>query len=192
MKIKNLLLLIGPPGSGKGTQGKMLAPLLGYNYLSMGQTLREITELDTPLARQIKKIIDVGHIIPNYMIRDIFHQTVQALPPAQGLILDGFPRDIGQVDILNEFIEKHDVDNIKAVFIDVPKIKVIGRIKERAQLEDRADDDPEIIHTRFLEYDEKTHPLIDYFEQHHWLTRVDGDQTIEQVHKAILNKLGHG
>lgn len=192
MKIKNLLLLIGPPGSGKGTQGQLLAPKLGYNYLSMGQTLREITQRDTPLALQIKTIIDKGHIIPNDMIRDIFHQTVQALPPANGLILDGFPREIGQVDILNESLEKYEVDNIKAVFIDVPKIKVIERIKERAKLENRADDDPEIIHTRFLVYDKQTHPLVDYFEQHHWLTRVDGDQSIEHVHQDILKKLGHG
>lgn len=192
MKIKNLILLIGPPGSGKGTQGQLLAPLLGYNYLSMGQTLRNITKQDTPQAQQIKTLIDAGHIIPDDMIRDIFHSTVQALPPAEGLILDGFPRDVHQVNILNELLNAHQVENVRAVFIDVPKIKVIDRIKQRARLENRADDDPEIIHTRFLEYDEKTHPLVDYFERHHWLARVDGDQPIEKVHEVIMRKLGHG
>lgn len=191
MKIKNLLLLIGPPGSGKGTQGKLLAPILNYNYLSMGSTLRKYTKLKTPKAKAIKELIDVGHIIPDNLIHAIFHETVKALPKADGLILDGFPRDIHQVNILDEAIRLYKVDKVKAIFIDVPKMSVMNRLVIRAQVQDRADDNAEVIHTRFEEYNEKTFPLVRYFEQHHWLTKVNGDQSIEKVHAEILSKLNH-
>lgn len=192
MKIKNFLLLIGPPGSGKGTQGKLLAPILNYNYLSMGSTLRKYTKTSAPKAKEIKKLIDAGHIIPDDMIREIFHETIKVLPKSDGLILDGFPRDIHQVNILDESLKKYQVDKVKAIFLDVPKMNVIKRLAERAKEQDRADDNPEVIHTRFEEYHDKTFPLVEYFENHHWLSKVNGDQDIEHVHAEILKKLTHG
>jgi adenylate kinase len=192
MKIKNLLILIGPPGSGKGTQGKLLAPVLGYNYLSMGATLREFAKGKDEKAKEVKRIIDRGHIIPDEMIRKIFNDTVKELPQAKGLILDGFPRDINQVGILDEAVTRHKIDKIRAVFIDVPKAAVLKRLARRKGIESRADDNPEVIETRFQEYDHKTHPLIDYFEKSHKLTRVHGDQSVEKVHAEIIRKLNHG
>jgi adenylate kinase len=188
MKIKNVLILIGPPGSGKGTQGKLLAPILKYNYLSMGSTLREKAKSD----EEIKKTIDAGHIIPDTMIRKIFFDSIKALPKAAGVILDGFPRDIDQTNILDELISKHKVDKVRAIFIDVPKSAVLERLKKREGTEGRKDDDPEIIHTRFQEYDRKTHPLIEYFQKHHYLIHINGDQAIEKVHADILKRLTHG
>lgn len=192
MKIQNFLLLIGPPGSGKGTQGKLLAPILNYNYLSMGSTLRSFAKLKNPKAKEIKKLIDGGHIISDKLFQPIFYKTMDALPKAEGVILDGFPRDIHQVGVLDDAIKKYHVGKVKAIFLDVPKISVIKRLKERAKEEGRADDDPEAIHVRFEEYHEKTFPLVEYFEKHHWLTRIDGDQSIEKVHADILKKLSHG
>jgi adenylate kinase len=190
MKIKNILILIGPPGSGKGTQGKLLAPILEYNYVSVGQTLRLVAKGPEETAKQIKKLINNGHIIPDDLIRRILLDTVKELPKSKGLILDGFPRDIEQVPILDEIITKHKVERVKALFIDVPKNKVEQRLLNRADA--RADDTPQVIETRFKEYDEKTHPLIDYFDKHHKLIRVNGDQAIEQVHAETLRKLDHG
>ncbi len=188
MKIKNVLILIGPPGSGKGTQGKLLAPILKYNYLSMGSTLREKAKSD----KEIKKIINAGKIIPDDIIKKIFFEAINELHKAAGVILDGFPRDIGQVNILDELLSKHKVDHVKAIFIDVPKSKVLERLKKREGIESRKDDDPEVIHTRFAEYDHKTFPLVAYFEKHHWLTRIHGDQSVEQVHAEIIRRLMHG
>jgi adenylate kinase len=190
MKIKNFLILVGPPGSGKGTQGKLLAPILGYNYLSLGQTLREYAKRKDANAKQIKKLINSGMIVPDEMISGVLHDAVKALPKAQGLILDGFPRDIDQVKILDEAIAKYKVERVKAAFIDVPKHKLIQRLKQRK--DSRADDNPEVIDTRFREYDEKTHPLVDYFDRQHKLIKIHGDQEVEQVHAEILRKLDHG
>ncbi len=190
MKIKNFLILIGPPGSGKGTQGKLLAPILNYNYLSLGQTLREVSKAKDERAKDIKKFIDKGHIIPDDWIRKIFHDKLKSLPKAEGLVLDGFPRDIHQIKILDEGISKYKVDRVKAIYIDVPKSHVLQRLLKRA--DSRADDNPEVIDIRFKEYDEKTYPLLDYFDRQHCLIRINGDQSIEKVHADILKKLDHG
>ncbi|HYC79689.1 MAG TPA: nucleoside monophosphate kinase [Candidatus Binatia bacterium] len=192
MKIKNLLILIGPPGSGKGTQGKLLSPILEFNYLSLGQTLRQYAKQKTPEAKEIKKLINAGHIIPDATIKRIFFEAIKTLPKAKGLILDGFPRDIDQVNILDEAIGKYKVHRLKAIFIDVPKVKVLQRLQKREDTESRADDNPEVIETRFQEYDEKTYPLVKYFEKQHRLIRIHGDQTIENVHAEIVRKLAHG
>lgn len=191
MIIKNVLVLIGPPGSGKGTQGKMLAAKLNYNYLSMGQAIREYTKTKTERAQEIKKIIDGGHFIPNEWIRELFFEKIKALPKAAGLILDGFPRDFHQSPILDEMIEKYHVDGVRAIFIDVPKIKIIERLKIRETTEARADDDPNVIETRFHEYDEKTFPLVSYFEHKHKLISINGDQSVEKVQEEILRKLSY-
>jgi adenylate kinase len=191
MQIKNLLILIGPPGSGKGTQGKLLAPILGYNYLSLGAKLRDYTKEKTPEAKEIKKLINKGHIIPDERIRKFLHAAIRSMPKAKGLILDGFPRDIDQVNILDEMVVKNGVSKIKAFFIDVPKIKVLSRLQKRKGKEARGDDTPEVIETRFQEYDEKTHPLLDYFHKQHRLVHINGDQSIENVHAEILRKLNH-
>lgn len=187
MKIKNLIILIGPPGSGKGTQGKLLAPLLNYNYLSMGSTLREHAKWDS----KIKKMIDAGKIIPDDMIRKIVNETISDMPQAKGLILDGFPRDIAQAIVLDEAIFKYKVDKVVGIFLDVPKSSVMGRLKKRKGKEARADDHPEVIETRFLEYDQKTHPLVAYFEKHHKLVHINGDQPAEDVHAEILKRIFH-
>jgi adenylate kinase len=192
MKIQNILILIGPPGSGKGTQGKLLVPILKYNYLSMGATLREHAKGKAPVDKKIKDIIDAGHIIPDTMIRKIFHDAVKALPKANGLILDGFPRDIGQVSILDEAFAKYGTEKVKVLFIDVPKAHVMARLRKREGIESRADDDPQVVETRFEEYDRKTYPLIEYFEKQHRLVHINGDQNIENVHAEILRKLSHG
>jgi adenylate kinase len=192
MKIKNLLILIGPPGSGKGTQGKLLAPILEYNYLSLGQTLRQYSAGDSPHAAEIKKIIDSGLIIPDAAIKKIFFDAVKILPKAKGLILDGFPRDIDQVNILDEAILKYKIEKVKAIFIDVPKNNIMQRLLKREGIEARSYDNPEVIETRFREYDEKTYPMVKYFEQQHRLIRINGDQTVENVHAEIIRKLAHG
>ncbi|MBX4187610.1 MAG: nucleoside monophosphate kinase [Candidatus Doudnabacteria bacterium] len=190
MKIKNFLILIGPPGSGKGTQGKLLAPILNYNYLSLGQTLRDYAKGKEDEAKQVKKLINAGKIIPDAMISVISHSAIKILPKAEGLILDGFPRDIDQTNILDELISKYKVERVKAVFIDVPKAKVLERLLHRK--DSRTDDNAEVIETRFKEYDEKTHPILEYFDRQHKLIKIHGDQSIEQVHAEILKKLEHG
>lgn len=169
----------------------MLAPVLRYNYLSMGQYLRSYSLLHhTELGNKIKDTIDHGYIIPDSWIRDIFAEAIEQLPQREGVILDGFPRDVGQAPILDEFMSEHGTKSLRAIFIDVDKDDLIARIKSRGESSGRADDDPAIVATRFEEYKEKTYPLKKYFEGKGVLIEINGNQSIETVHKEILQKLG--
>jgi adenylate kinase len=190
--IKNVLVILGPPGSGKGTQGKMLAAFLNYNYLSMGQYLRQYSKRDTELAQQVKTTIDSGHIIKDEWMVRIFAEAIKDLPQAEGLILDGFPRDLGQAPILDIFLNEHGTTSLKVIFLEVAKEDLIKRIgqREKENGEKRADDDNSIIHTRFEEYENKTYPLREYFKMKNVLIPINGNQPIEGTHQEILRKLG--
>lgn len=191
MIIKNVLVVLGPPGSGKGTQGKTLAPIFNYNYLSMGQYLREYTKRDTELARKIKETIDGGHIIPDAWMENIFPEAIHSFSQSNGIILDGFPRDLGQTPIFEKFLVDYSVKTIKVIFLEVAKEDLIKRIGQRESQggENRADDEPEIIATRFEEYQTKTFPLRKYFEEKGILIPINGNQPIECTHAEILRKL---
>jgi adenylate kinase len=189
MVIRNVIVILGPPGSGKGTQGKFLAQVLGYNYLSMGQYLREYSMRDTELAGKVQETIDSGRIIPDTWMTDIFGEAVENLPDAPGVILDGFPRDVGQAPILAEFLNKHNTQSLKVIFMEVSEDKLMQRLLNREGVESRADDEPSVIHTRFLEYENKTYPLKKYFEDKNVLVMINGDQSVHDVHAEIMKKL---
>ena len=192
MVIENVIIVLGPPGSGKGTQGKLLAPILNYNYLSMGQYLRQYSQRDSDLARQVKETIDSGRIIKDTWMLEIFAEAISSLPQASGIILDGFPRDLGQTPILEKFLADHQTKSVKVLFLEVTKDDLVKRIgqREKENSEKRADDDPSIIHTRFEEYEKKTFPLRKYFEDRGELIVINGNQPIEDTHREILRKLG--
>jgi adenylate kinase len=191
MKIKNVIVILGPPGSGKGTQGKMLAAFLNYNYLSMGQYLRNYTLRETELARKVKAAIDSGKIIPDEWMVHIFKEAIENLPDAPGMLLDGFPRDIGQAPILDIFMQEHLTNSLKVLFLEVEKEDLLKRIEHREKVghEMRADDDPKVISTRFEEYENKTFPLKKYFESKGVLIPINGNQSIEGTHHEIMQKL---
>ncbi|HYE22438.1 MAG TPA: adenylate kinase [Verrucomicrobiae bacterium] len=190
MVIENVIIILGPPGSGKGTQGKLLVPVLNYSYVSMGQVLRKYASEGTELGLRIKEVIDGGRIIPDEWIRVIFHEVMMSLPETQGVILDGFPRDLMQAPLLEEGVKDFGIQNIKVLFIEVPEEKLITRLTARQSTgEKRADDDPKIFRTRFEEYRTKTYPLKEYFKKRNELIEINGDQSVEDVHKEILSKL---
>jgi adenylate kinase len=189
MKLKHILVILGPPGSGKGTQGKLIAPILNYGYLSVGQFLREYSKKDTELARTIKEIIDAGKILPDSIFIQVFGEILQKIKDEEGVVFDGFPRDMDQVPLLEEMIRDLGIADVKVLFIDVPKEKLIERITHR-EIEGRADDDPKVIATRFDEYQKKSEPINKYFDKQGELVRINGDQGIEEVHNEIKSKLG--
>lgn len=192
MELRNILVILGPPGSGKGTQGKMLAPTLNYAYVSMGQYLRNYASRGTELSQKIKDMIDKGRIIPDEWIRIIFHEVMSSLPEnTTGVILDGFPRDLAQAPLFEEAVKAFGVQVVRVIFIDVPENKLRERLKLRGESgSNRADDNPEIFNTRFEQFRTKTHPLRDYFASQSRLIDVNGDQSIEDVHAEIVKKLG--
>jgi adenylate kinase len=187
MKFTQVIVMLGQPGSGKGTQGKLVAQALGYAYFSMGACLREYAGGSDDAAREVKNLIDAGRIIPDNLIRKIFFDKIGSFPKVGGLVLDGFPRDVDQLKIFHEFLTQHDIKKVKVVKLKVPREKLIARIMNRSEV--RNDNNLPVINTRFQEYDEKTQPLVEYFKNNHELIVVNGDRPIQEVHAEIMQKI---
>jgi adenylate kinase len=214
MNIKNIFIVLGPPGSGKGTQSKLLADKLNYAHLSTGEILREKAKEDSDLGREIKNTIDNGIIVTDEIIRKVFVEKLLSVEK-NGVILDGYPRTIGQVKILEEIMQENNITNLKVVFLTVDREKLLQRLTGRktcskcqemykvgmpeydsgvcgkcgGQLVVRADDDPQVQGKRFDEYHLKTAPVKDYYEQVGNLIIINGDQPIEDVQREIIKKL---
>ncbi|HEX5429633.1 MAG TPA: nucleoside monophosphate kinase [Patescibacteria group bacterium] len=191
MKVTNIIIILGPPGSGKGTQGKKLAEDLHYEYVSMGQVLRNYADTGSDLGLKIKEVIDAGRIIPDSWIKIIFHEVMMNLPDdCRGLILDGFPRDLDQEPILEDAVSRYGIEKIQVLFIEVPEEKLRERLNSRGRAGSlRADDDPKIFDTRFDQYRTRTFPLKAYLAKQGLLLEINGDQSIENVAEEIKNKL---
>ncbi|MDP4001028.1 MAG: nucleoside monophosphate kinase [bacterium] len=194
MNLKKIILLMGPPGSGKGTQSKLLIDVLGFAYFSTGELSREYAQMDNELGRKIKETIDQGVILPIDIIREIFVKKLESLSQEEGLILDGYPRTMDQVELLNELMQKYSIKDVKVLFLEVDREKLLKRLATR--IEDggdhgrRVDDDPQVVMTRFDEYNKKTADVQKYYEDQGLLKIINGDQSIEQVHEDVKKELG--
>ena len=182
---------MGLAGSGKGTQSKLLAELLGCAYFSMGEVLREYAKKDDELGRRTKSLIDQGIIVTEEIIKQVFTKKLEGLRE-EGLIIDGFPRTLYQAKLLEELMQEHGINDLQAIFLDVDQEKLMKRILKRAQgqSQHRADDNPEGIKKRFKEYEDKTAEAQKYLEEKGLLRRINGDQSVEQVHEDIKKELG--
>jgi adenylate kinase len=189
MALQKIIVFMGAPGSGKGTQTKLLSEKLGYEFFSTGELSREYAKQDTELGRKIKTTIDQGIILPIEIIREIFVKKFESILSSPGVILDGFPRTIEQVKLLEELVDKYKIENFKVLFLDVDKERLLNRLSIRSQKEGRADDDVSAVERRFDEYMTKTAPVKDYYESKNILTHINGDQSIEEVHNEILEKI---
>ena len=173
--------LLGPPGSGKGTQAERLRDELGFTWLSTGDLLREARAEGSDLGNRAAGYMDRGELIPDDVIVDLVENALAELGD-RPILLDGFPRTVAQAEALG------DVD--AAVLIDVPDDVVVERILGRGQ--GRADDNPETVRERLRVYHRLTEPLVEYYERQGKLRRVDGAGTPDEVHRDVLRGLGHG
>ncbi len=190
MNLQNIIVFMGAPGSGKGTQTELLAKRLGYAYFSTGALSREYAAQDTELGRKIKEIIDNGIILPIDIINQIFVKKFESLKDYPGVILDGYPRTIEQAQLLESIMQKDGIQKFTPLFLEVDKQKLVDRIMARGSVLQRADDDPSIIQKRFEEYLVKTAPVKEYYESQGRLVKINGDQPVETVHQEIMQKLG--
>lgn len=184
------VLLIGPPGSGKGTQGERLAQRLGLEHLAAGDLLRAEVEKGTPLGHRVADIMSRGELVPDPVIISLLMPRVLAASDGQGYLLDGFPRSVEQAVEARKLADIADAGPDAVIYLDAPRAELVRRILARAGIEGRADDNPETVENRLRVFDEATRPLIDYYRDRRLLHIINADQHEDEVTQEILKALG--
>jgi adenylate kinase len=183
------VLLIGPPGSGKGTQGERLAKRLNIEHLAAGDLLRAEVENGTEIGREAEQIMSRGDLVPDSVIIKLVMPRVQAAADANGYLLDGFPRSVDQAVEARQLAESSGANPHAVIYLDVPREELKRRILARAETEGRADDNEQTVENRLRVFDEATHPLIEYYRDRGLLHVVDAAQGPDAVTEQILQVL---
>ena len=188
MKSLEVLIFLGPPGSGKGTQAEILTDNLNLSHLSVGDLLRENILNSTELGKLASNYVKSGELVPDELIIDLMDSYITNIKNKtdnSGIILDGFPRTINQAIALENKIKQLNV-SIKAVLnLDISDQKILNRLAARG----REDDKPELIKNRLKVYRNQTEPLLEFYSERSLLETINGDQSETDVSSAIINVL---
>jgi adenylate kinase len=180
-----ILVILGAPGSGKGTLSKELKKDYNFIHLSTGDIIRNSDDED------VKKIIEAGNLLPDNMMIKILRRELRKVDPTSNVILDGFPRTIKQAKRLDSLLGRMGLGLNHALYLDLPDKVAKERIKNRAKEEDRKDDaSDEVVEKRFKEYHEKTFPLLDFYQKSRKLIKIEADKGKEKVLKQVKERLG--
>jgi adenylate kinase len=206
------LILLGPPGAGKGTQAERLTDDFNLPYIATGNILRQAVKDQTLLGRQARRFMEAGELVPDDVITGVILKAVESDIARDGFVLDGFPRTLPQADALQAGMEKLDRELTAAILIDVPDEEVMRRLSGRrvsvktgrvyhiefdppkhegrcdvdgSRLVQREDDQPQTITNRLKVYREQTQPLVDYYDDRGLLRRFDGTLSPTEVHDHI-------
>ncbi len=184
------LLLLGPPGAGKGTQAERLVKKLRIPQISTGDMLREAVAAQTEIGLRAQSIMERGELVPDEIVIGVARERLSREDARVGFILDGFPRTVNQARALDALLEGlgSKLDRCVALVADEPA--VIARLLKRGEIEGRSDDNEATIRRRLCVYREQTEPLIEYYRGRDVLTEVDGMGTIDEVEKRIEEALG--
>jgi adenylate kinase len=180
------IVLLGPPGSGKGTQAERLHEKLGFAQLATGDLLRAARKEGTELGRRAGEYMDRGALVPDDLIVEMIRDALADVD-AEPVLLDGYPRTVPQAEALEEALGQRGRELTAAVLIDVPDDLVAERIMGRGQ--GRSDDDPETVRDRLRVYHDQTEPLVGFYEDRGLLRRVDGAQEPGAVEADVRNAL---
>ena len=184
------LILMGPPGAGKGTQAKKLARARKLFKLSTGDMLRAHVSEGTELGQKAKAVMEAGEYVSDDLIIDMVRaEFKEQADDGLRVLLDGFPRTPAQAEALGKLLAEFDAPLAGAVLLEVDQEELITRLLKRAQDENRVDDNEETIRKRMTVYNEQTQPLIDHYETHGKLRRVDGMGAVEDVFARISEVL---
>jgi len=175
------LIILGAPGSGKGTQGALLSTRLAIPKISTGDLLRAAVKDGTPLGTKAKGFMDQGLLVPDEIILGLIAEVLRSPAAQQGVLMDGFPRTLAQAEAVDALLAAQGRAVDRVLLIDVAEEALIDRMVKRAAIEGRADDTPETIRRRQEVYREQTEPLIAFYDERGLVTRVDGEGTIEEI-----------
>jgi adenylate kinase len=186
---KTRIVLLGPPGAGKGTQAATLIDALGIPHVSTGEMLRAAVKAGTPVGQQAKAVMDSGELVGDEIVIGIAKERLSEDDASKGFLLDGFPRTIAQADALDELLGQLGVEIDCCLALSVDNEAVVQRLLKRAEIEGRADDNENTIRERMRVYDAETAPLLEFYGSRGRLIEVDGMGTIEEVGERIGKSL---
>lgn len=211
------IVILGPQGSGKGTQAEKLAKKFGLEHIDMGKFLREVAKTDTPLGKEVYQIQNVTKtLVPSRILQEVFNVKLNSLPRERGIVFDGFPRNVDQMEYFEKALIEFGRHADKVIFINLSEESSIDRISKRRVCEkcrrvfilgkdmkndadpcpdcsgkiiQRIDDTEEGVRKRLEIFRKNTLSVIQYYKKKGKLIEIDGDKAIEEVFKEILKKL---
>lgn len=186
------LMILGAPGSGKGTQGQLVAKHLGIAEISTGEMLRSAVKQGTPLGLEAKTYMDKGLLVPDAVILSLIREILDSPAGKKGMLMDGFPRTVPQAEAVDKFLaeRKERVDLV--LVLEVPEEELVKRLLARAAKEARSDDNFESIQQRLKVYHEQTAPLVAYYERQGVVRCVAGAGTVEDIQARVRKAVGSG
>jgi adenylate kinase len=179
------ILLLGAPGVGKGTQAVRLVRKLGIPQISTGDMLRAAVAEKSPIGLEAQAYMERGDLVPDEVVIGVAEERLRRADTEQGFILDGFPRTTAQARALDEILERLGRKLERCLVLDVDEAELLERLRKRAQLEGRKDDNVETVRARMVVFKEQTAPLIDYYRSQGILVELNGLGTVEEVAQRI-------
>ncbi len=183
------LVLLGAPGSGKGTQAARLKIALGVPHISTGDLLRAAVAAGTPLGLKAKAVMEAGHLVSDAIVLGMLEQRLAQADARAGFILDGYPRNLAQVQALDGLLARLGQPLDAVIRLKVPGEVIVGRTELRFKAEGRADDHPDTVRKRLEVYAEQTAPVADYYARAGILHIVDGVGGLDEVFARLLAAL---
>jgi adenylate kinase len=211
------IVFLGPPGAGKGTQAKRLAEAEGVVHLSTGDMLRSAIQKGTSIGLKAKDFMDKGDLVPDAVVDALVAERLREEDARQGWLLDGYPRNLTQARMLQRLLQEWKTPITAVLYLQVEDDRMVERISGRrscsdcgavyhlhaeppekegicdkcgSELTQREDDREEVVRDRLHVYGENTEPLVHHYEVHGLVRRIDGDQSIDEVSKAVLEAVG--
>jgi adenylate kinase len=182
-------LIVGPQGSGKGTQGVLVAEAFGVPQVATGDIFRENVKGGTELGKQVQEIIEAGHLVPDELTSELVRDRLAQPDAAHGFLLDGYPRNRGQVDHLDAFLDGRGESLDAVIELEVPREESIARLRQRAIDQGRTDDTEEVIANRLAIYERETAPILGVYRERGIALEIDGVGTLDEITERVIAAL---
>lgn len=184
-----IVVFLGPPGSGKGTQAARLSARLGISAISTGDLLRQAVARGTALGEKARVVMERGELVPDELVEGVLRERLTEADCRDGFLLDGYPRNVAQAEALDAILGSTGRGLDRVINILVSEKVAVARLAGRARSERRADDDPETVRERQRVYREKTSRLVEYYRSRGLIVDIPGEGTVDEVSSAIENAL---